>query len=176
MPLGPQLSRRQLPYFAIAMGCLVLGLALAVFVLGGGPVDWGSRVGLVGLGLGVEGAVFIAIGGYYAWLHSRVPRGTREYQNLDLGRVLHRPTQDSVVFSLCMGAVIGGILVLGLLEGAQGRCYRGAPNACEFSWNPSSGWEFAGTLLFFGGIITLTAYVAGRIGWWIWHRHLDPWA
>ena len=176
MPMGPQLSRRQMPYFVMALGALLLAPSVAEFVGEGVPPGLGSRVAIVSLALTSESAIFIGVGLYYAWRHSRIPQGTREYESLDEGRVSHRPNRDQFAFALCIGAVIAGMLVLGLLEGSQGRCYRGAPNDCEFSWNPLDGWEFLGSSLYFGGIVAMGAYVAGRIGVWLWHRHMDPWA
>jgi hypothetical protein len=165
--VGPQLSRRQMPYFAMALGMLLIGLALAAFFLSGSSIDW------VTVFLGVEGGAFVGVSGYYAWRHSRVPRGSREYEDLDRGRVRHRPNEDQVAFGLGIGSTIAGILVLGVVEGPEGRCYRGAPNACLFSWSPSNGWEFVGTFLFFGGLVAFAAYVVYRIGRWQWERRHD---
>lgn len=172
--MGPPLSARQLPWLFIVLGLpfLALGIVSLLASLGVVSPEWAAPVTTQAILLGM-GLLYVVIGVALIWKHSRLTPGTPEYDRLHKQKDWHpHVTEAAIAYWVGFGALLVGFALLGVAEGSQGACYRGAPNPCQFSLSPGSGLEFWGTLALVVCPIWFVGYgVVKLVGWQ--HRRRD---
>ena len=170
--MGPPLSARQLPWALVLLGSpmLVLGIVTVMASIGVLPSEWAATIPAEVILFGV-GLPYVGGGLGLIWKHSRLVPGTPEYTRLHEQRDWHpHVTEGAIAYWVGFGALLAGLTLLGLAEGAQGACYRGSPNPCQFSLSPSAGLEFWGTLALVVCPIWFVGYGSVKFVGWLRRR------
>lgn len=157
-----------MPWLLLGLGATFLAAGslplLATFGVLSGVLSTTATVEAILLG---SGLLYVGIALALLWKHARLEPGTKEYEEYHRPKGWHAHlTHASIGYWVGMAPLLAGFGLLGIAEGPDGRCYKGAPDPCLFTLSPSGGLEFWGTALLIVGPSALFVFGAWRFAQW----------